>query len=873
MERGKTLSRVTTTLISDEPDEPPTLSPPPQAPAPLSPPVPRRHHRPSLSNSGPQQPSSSSSSSSHSTRQSPLSSTALRLPFARGTSAKPSAPPPPVPIRASRLKSHLNGYGGGGSRSRSMSGCLFEFVVRLELLSFVSSTEIRETYRYVSAGDSAAQSSRSLATLIDACPHFSFPDRDQFLSPDKSHMLASERFSFVITDPIGMRFFGYVLRYFESPTNQTPRAFVICSSFQCFALFSHMLQELVRRSIADPEPRCLQRCSEFLQSVRACAVPEPGEQFQIPSFSSDFLSGWKFTRPDETDAPLEHIDFQPLLRRFKPKILLQIFCSMLLERRFIFLARHLSTLCSVVQAAVALLYPCSWHHAYIPVMPKSMVDICGAPIPFIVGMQTATFSHVKQHELEADVLVIDIDSGQMLTPPNSDVDMVPKKLISHIRSLLVSLGPDRTLAHRFRKSVATMTKLVDKKEGESEEPVDLIPPKEKTQRLLAGFLTFFVTLLSGYRNHFRPTTRLYDFDKAGFIAGAHPDLNTFLSEFVETQLFEQFIASRAQKYSTTTALKGTFDKRASSSRQSLYFQDDVLLTAFRDAQAGTSDSQLLSSLDLEVRPSRFSKFHDTTEVSSLLSLAKRTEASSSLQSNTETSTSIKKVASFEGSPVDRQGMTTSSPMVAPARRSGSFIGQTNKPANVTFKSAASLSQAPTTTTTSLPSSMPLLIPRARPSLSPTPPPPVGPARSVGDEPISIPRLRPVDAPAVAPVPRARPSLSPTPVPKVGPTSQESQPGPRLVPRTKLVSPSVFPSPTPAGALSPAVAPPPVAPRRAPAASPAAAGTGSTQESDPAAPLARPIRPLPPLPRGPNRLGMSMTEVKHRTRSLNYPQSK
>jgi hypothetical protein len=732
---------------------------------------------------------------------------------------------------------------------------LFEFVVGVELITFISSTQFNEFFRFIAYEGPASSSTVSpvLTDLIESCIQFGFPDREQFLLPDKSaHILASERFSFVLTDSIGRRYFGYVLRYFDA-NNPMPRAFVLLSALPCFALYSHMLQELVGLS---NQGAGYQRCTTFLDSVRACSVPEPGETFDIPA-----LATWKFVRPDETDAPLEYIDFQPLLRKFRPKTLIRIFCSMLLERRFIFLARHLSTLCSVVQAAVALLYPFTWHHAYIPVMPKSMVDVCSAPIPYIVGMPTATFAFVKQHELELDIVVVDIDGGEILTPLNGDVDFVPKKLVAYLQNLLISLSPDRSLAQRFRKSVATMTKLAsDKKEVITEEPVDLIPPKEKTQRLLSGFLTFFVTLLSGYRHHFQPSTNLYDFDKASFVAEAHPDLRRFLAKVMETQMFEQFIAHRAKKY---TATQGTFDQRTSSWRQSLYFQEGVIGSS---PPYSAANSRLLTSLDLDDRVSRFSKFHDESAIKSLLDLEDFLESSKAgrpKQPESSSSTATKESLFTSRAPgvralSVRNPSTTTTGFSAPSprldvddstmhhRMMRSSTGLRNSRTDSNSPGRHSAKLVATTPSPSRPghTSETFQIPGSGASsstrdqrsqsisLTPAPavPPPVRPGTST-----------PREAPRVAPQPVDRSTTTPPPVadrstttpPPVADRSTKSPPPPPVADRSTKSPPPPIKTVT--------LPPPPVAPRSR------SASTSGSGEDDPR-PHVPPRRPLPPTPK-------------------------
>jgi hypothetical protein len=45
-----------------------------------------------------------------------------------------------------------------------------------------------------------------------------------------------------------------------------------------------------------------------------------------------------------------------------------------------------SRLSSCVEALESILYPFSWQHTLIPVLPTSLLDICLSPTPYIVGI-------------------------------------------------------------------------------------------------------------------------------------------------------------------------------------------------------------------------------------------------------------------------------------------------------------------------------------------------------------------------------------------------------------------------------------------------------------------------------------------------------
>jgi hypothetical protein len=59
-----------------------------------------------------------------------------------------------------------------------------------------------------------------------------------------------------------------------------------------------------------------------------------------------------------------------------------------------------SVLTQTIHALVALLYPFNWQHVYIPLLPPDMLEVCAAPLPFIVGVMQAHLPRVMALELE-----------------------------------------------------------------------------------------------------------------------------------------------------------------------------------------------------------------------------------------------------------------------------------------------------------------------------------------------------------------------------------------------------------------------------------------------------------------------------------------
>lgn len=74
-----------------------------------------------------------------------------------------------------------------------------------------------------------------------------------------------------------------------------------------------------------------------------------------------------------------------------------------------FVSPIVSTLSSCMLAVVALLYPFSWQHTFIPVLPGAMLDIVCCPTPFLVGLLSSSLPKLKELPVE-EVSSLSLDS-------------------------------------------------------------------------------------------------------------------------------------------------------------------------------------------------------------------------------------------------------------------------------------------------------------------------------------------------------------------------------------------------------------------------------------------------------------------------------
>lgn len=67
---------------------------------------------------------------------------------------------------------------------------------------------------------------------------------------------------------------------------------------------------------------------------------------------------------------------------------------MMLEKSVIFVSDNLPLLSSAVLGMQCFLNPFKWCHVSIPILPKSLLDMIEAPVPFILGLLKIHVEHV-----------------------------------------------------------------------------------------------------------------------------------------------------------------------------------------------------------------------------------------------------------------------------------------------------------------------------------------------------------------------------------------------------------------------------------------------------------------------------------------------
>lgn len=214
------------------------------------------------------------------------------------------------------------------------------------------------------------------------------------------------------------------------------------------------------------------------------------------------------------DSRHEENDLMLLGETLKLTVLEKIFASLLLERKVVLVSSVLSKLSSCIEALQLILYPFSWQHTIIPVLPRSLWEIVDTPTPLLCGVLSAEV--VKDYVIENGI-VVDLDEDTVLLEMGDEHKILPSCLLQTLKDgveLATSIAANNSGAHNIFFSDA--------------------------------FLRIFIYACGHYKNYINDGK----FNKTEFVQYGRPKrrrIREFLKWFTETTMFHNFIDLAASK--------------------------------------------------------------------------------------------------------------------------------------------------------------------------------------------------------------------------------------------------------------------------------------------------------------------------------------
>ncbi|KAE8300827.1 DENN domain-containing protein 1B [Larimichthys crocea] len=288
-----------------------------------------------------------------------------------------------------------------------------------------------------------------------------------------------QHFTFVLTDLEGCQRFGFCRL-----TNSTHTCLCILSYLPWFEVFYKLLNNLAdyltKGQTNELKALLAALYKQPIPLAAGSVTLQMGEQLLVNTDVSCFAGHPEghegipyFIAPDPRSLPSipENRNLTELIVAVDVGNLLQLYASMLFERRILIFASKLSTLTSCVHALSAVLYPMYWQHIFIPVLPPHLLDYCCAPMPYLIGVHTSLSERVRSRGLE-EVVILNVDTNTLETPFD-DLKRIPSDVMAGLKVCLKrqAVSPGCGVSRAFLKAQALLfggyrDALQEDKEGE-----------------------------------------------------------------------------------------------------------------------------------------------------------------------------------------------------------------------------------------------------------------------------------------------------------------------------------------------------------------------------------------------------------------------
>eukprot|EP00658_Telonema_sp_P-2_P016019 TRINITY_DN16203_c0_g1_i2.p1 TRINITY_DN16203_c0_g1~~TRINITY_DN16203_c0_g1_i2.p1 ORF type:complete len:930 (-),score=172.04 TRINITY_DN16203_c0_g1_i2:128-2917(-) len=393
-------------------------------------------------------------------------------------------------------------------------------------------------------------------TLPQLASNFCFP---QGITCSTQYIVPSF-FTFVLTGAVGARVYGAALILHEPVGHAEmyiPKALCLLSHYAVFDALKSFLRQLYCISQTADCPLPIER--HITNIVDEVPLPPQGKTRVVAALGGDMI---QISRPPPNAIPTEMVpatSFRALFQCLAISDVLLVFSWLLAESRIMLISRRWSILTPVAEALKALLFPLTWEHTYVPVLPTMLVEVLHAPVPFLIGVN----ADLVGNQIFPGTVVVDLDTSTVSVHPdvNEPVHLpaLPRKEALKLQTGLMEhadvfdpsdpdlLNADVAFSENEHLQPITM---FASDYGILQQPNQHDGGEDATgwspRGIRATFLRFFVALLQNYRKGLRAGGFDPDspqaLNKEPFIEQQPEGSREFLTSLVDTLMFHRFAA-------------------------------------------------------------------------------------------------------------------------------------------------------------------------------------------------------------------------------------------------------------------------------------------------------------------------------------------
>ena len=263
-------------------------------------------------------------------------------------------------------------------------------------------------------------------------------------------------------------------------------------------------------------------------------VPIPDKNSSVRFFLPYFDKKIEIFYPKIEDINIMNVSIISLLNIFSIDHLLIIYKLILSEKRILFIDKYYHRLAEVTDSFITLLYPLQWNHTYIPIMSDQMIKYVETFLPYINGIHDSLLPLVKnifkanEEEENEEIFLVYINDDKI-------------KLSSYLCGKKSSKS--KYIQENIPPFPSELEKKLKNKLKKIKNKIDSEQSKETLElEMRDAFIEFFIDMLGDYDKYlYLLNEQEIVFNKELFLNTIHNNDKKFYSDFIDTQLFQNFI--------------------------------------------------------------------------------------------------------------------------------------------------------------------------------------------------------------------------------------------------------------------------------------------------------------------------------------------
>ena len=299
-----------------------------------------------------------------------------------------------------------------------------------------------------------------------------------------------------------------------------------------------------------------------------CPLPRPTVSVRLTLGREQIC----FARPaPASELPVNELRLSSLVDSMHHCDILKLFAAACVEVKIIFVSAYPSQLTAAAEALLSLLWPLQWLNVYIPLLPLSLIDVLGSPVPYLLGMHVETFeAAIAAGVLPDDVVIARLDQRKLVVP-EALAEPVPS--LPDAAILVTALDQFSRMCPAAADAAAQADLAFPLREAGSAATARAAERRERAQRLARhAFASWWAKLLAGYQDYLRTAgAEVHQgsvdavLHAQGLIASREPQMRQLLSRMLQTQGLVRMLEQRAG-FSTRDAEFVLFDTLADQYR-------------------------------------------------------------------------------------------------------------------------------------------------------------------------------------------------------------------------------------------------------------------------------------------------------------------